>query len=78
MIAEQSTAPTEEEHRVGGVTKLRYMQWRESLSSSAAHGLRIEALKVRVGDWRLVDRRRGVLCCCCDGGSGDGVISDAD
>ena len=37
--------PTLDE-RLAGVTKLRYMQFREQASSSASLGFRIEALRV--------------------------------
>lgn len=47
MIAVDPQAPTDEEHAAQSVTKLRYMLFREHMSSSASKGFRIEALKMR-------------------------------
>lgn len=38
-------APTEEEHKLKGVTKPRYMVWRETISSTATLGFRIEGIR---------------------------------
>ncbi|EDW63364.2 inositol-trisphosphate 3-kinase homolog isoform X1 [Drosophila virilis] len=47
MIAVDASAPTPAEHEAQAITKLRYMLFRESLSSSQSKGFRIEALRLR-------------------------------
>ncbi|XP_031638732.1 inositol-trisphosphate 3-kinase A-like isoform X4 [Contarinia nasturtii] len=45
MIQIDKDAPNDEEHRAKGVTKPRYMVWRETISSTATLGFRIEGIK---------------------------------
>uniref|UniRef100_A0A8C9GJP3 Kinase n=1 Tax=Piliocolobus tephrosceles TaxID=591936 RepID=A0A8C9GJP3_9PRIM len=65
MLAVDPEAPTEEEHAQRAVTKPRYMQWREGISSSTTLGFRIEGIKKADGscstDFKTTRSREQVL-----------------
>lgn len=65
MCQIDNTAPTEEEHKMKGVTKPRYMVWRETISSTATLGFRIEGIRKSDGtsskDFKTVKSREQVM-----------------
>ncbi|XP_044749458.1 inositol-trisphosphate 3-kinase B isoform X2 [Coccinella septempunctata] len=65
MCQIDNTAPTEEEHKMKGVTKPRYMVWRETISSTATLGFRIEGIRRSDGtsskDFKTVKSREQVI-----------------
>ena len=50
MIGIDPKAPNEKEHSSRSITKLRYMDYRDSISSTKSLGFRIEAIKTLDGD----------------------------
>ncbi|KAF5277614.1 hypothetical protein FQA39_LY06107 [Lamprigera yunnana] len=65
MIQIDSNAPTEEENRLKAVTKPRYMVWRETISSTATLGFRIEGVRKSDGssskDFKTTKTKEQVL-----------------
>lgn len=57
MVEVDREGPTAEEHIQHAVTKLRYMQWRETLSSTHSLGYRIEGVKKSDGTCRTDFKR---------------------
>lgn len=49
MVKVDPAAPTDEEHEQKGITKLRYLQWRDNSSSTSSLGFRIEGIVVGNG-----------------------------
>ncbi|XP_076669797.1 inositol 1,4,5-triphosphate kinase 2 isoform X2 [Andrena cerasifolii] len=49
MVQVDPSAPSAEERRVQGITKPRYMVWRETISSTATLGFRVEGIKLAHG-----------------------------
>ncbi|KAI5102225.1 inositol-trisphosphate 3-kinase A isoform X1 [Silurus meridionalis] len=78
MLEVDGEAPTAGEHKQQAVTKLRYMQWRETISSTSTLGFRIEGIKKSDGtcrtDFKKTHSREEVAQVFKDFVSGNGKI----
>ncbi|KAK3880192.1 hypothetical protein Pcinc_015292, partial [Petrolisthes cinctipes] len=67
MTQIDAKAPTEAEHKAKAVTKPRYMVWRETISSTATQGFRIEGVRRGDGtsskDFKTTRTREQILSC---------------
>jgi len=64
MVAVDPSAPTEQENSQRGVTKCRYMVWRETISSTATLGFRIEGIRKNersTKDFKTVSTREEII-----------------
>ncbi|XP_053576102.1 inositol-trisphosphate 3-kinase B [Bombina bombina] len=65
MVSVDPSAPTQEEHAQKAVTKPRYMQWRETVSSTATMGFRIEGVTIEGGpvkkDFKQMKTREQIM-----------------
>ncbi|XP_024139551.1 inositol-trisphosphate 3-kinase A [Oryzias melastigma] len=57
MVKVDPLAPSEEEHKRRGVTKWRYLQWRDTTTSTSTLGFRIEGLMMEDGSVQRDFRR---------------------
>ncbi|XP_070578430.1 serine-rich adhesin for platelets-like [Ptychodera flava] len=78
MIDIDPNEPTAEEHELGAITKPRYMQWREHVSSSASLGFRIEGIKKGDGhssrDYKTVKSKAQIMDCLNFFSEGDKIV----
>lgn len=66
MVAVDPEAPTAQEHLLKGVTKPRYMVWRETISSTATLGFRIDGIKKDGNsskDFKTTSTKEQVIAC---------------
>ena len=66
MVAVDPEAPTAQEHLLKGVTKPRYMVWRETISSTATLGFRIDGIQKDGNsskDFKTTSTKEQVVAC---------------